>query len=68
LPLTQPALLWLHPVLRGAMTSLPDVLSPLQISSVSVAAIFTVLSGQVSTLGWMFREDIYSAVNPGPSM
>ena len=33
-----------------------------QIQSVSVAATFTVLSGQVSSLGWMFREDVYTAV------
>jgi len=49
------------------VTTLPDVLCFAQISSVSVAATFTVLSGQVSTLGWMFREDIYTAVRPGPS-
>ncbi len=37
-----------------------------QVTSVSVSASFTVLSGQVTTLGWMFREDIYASVRLTP--
>jgi hypothetical protein len=30
-----------------------------QVGSVAISATFTVLQGQVSNLGWMFREDTY---------
>ena len=30
----------------------------------SVSGTFTVLQGAVTTLGWMFREDIYAQVRP----
>ena len=32
----------------------------LQVSSVRISASFTVVQGQVSSLGWMFRQDTYS--------
>ena len=31
-----------------------------QVNSVKIAAAFTVVQGQVSNLGWMFRQDTYS--------
>ena len=46
---------------RQLESSLPVSAAP-QVSSVSVSATFTVMSGKVTTLGWMFREDIYAAV------
>ena len=46
----------------------PDCyLLSLQVTSVSVAATFTVLQGQVTTLGWMFREDLYAPVRRRPA-
>ena len=35
---------------------------PLQIVSVSISAVFSVLQGQVAALTWVFREDLYTAV------
>ena len=41
----------------GTFTRCAVLLS--QLGSVAISATFTVLSGQVTTLGWMFREDTY---------
>ena len=38
----------------------------LQVTSLSVSAAFTVTSGQVATLSWMFREDAYYVVRHQP--
>jgi hypothetical protein len=33
-----------------------------QVTSVSIAATFTVIQGPVSKVGWMFRENIFPSV------